>query len=651
MPLTWRVAVDDLRKGFKVKTSSPPFKSGGYQFCLDVYLEGWGDSDRDHTAVYVRFVSPRGRAAGTPTVALQGGPSWTAKEPTLFANVADGTARTRSGEKRFVPRATLDSLAYDGVVVFTASVALSATRKKAAVAEAPPAEDLPAPASMTEAEIQAALDQVEREEVLGLADPKVKMRSSDVVTQFTRNVRFGMGVVPIVLRYRAMKHKISKMRKQVKHVDPEGYYDERTTMMDDEHEKQAEEIRKLFNRMGGLYNKLAQDWATRDGLIPQAWVDELKDSFEKMPPRPWPVMEKALTDGLKGEGVAPVRPGKDGLEAYFASVDTEPLAAASIGQVHVARSYSRGRVIVKAIYPEIRRYLVADLINARRAAQHVCGVLKLPVKGTVDAIMDEQVDSFPRELDLRIEARHLRKQRLYQLRHGLEIAIPEMLDHLSSSSVLTQTFLPGVTMSSVDRSDPEVRRKAVKAVTAIAECIGCTMFRERFFHSDPHPGNIMLLGDAMEPGLIDFGQCTTLTKEQLRTVCHVVILLRTRSPTLIDQALRTGGFAFNTEDPELKMALLYYFFDSSTTGNGAVRPEAMDFLKDAIQHKPSVMPVLTDTPREMVFYGRVCGTIRKSFERLGADVSCVQLWYREARKALAAINRDAPDSVSSALLL
>ena len=76
----------------------------------------------------------------------------------------------------------------------------------------------------------------------------------------------------------------------------------------------------------------------------------------------------------------------------------------------------------------------------------------------------------------------------------------------------------------------------------------------------------MLLGDDLEPGLIDFGQCTTLTKEQLRTVCHVVVLLRTRSPTLIDQALRTGGFAFNTDDPELKMALLYYFFDSSTTG-------------------------------------------------------------------------------------
>ena len=65
------------------------------------------------------------------------------------------------------------------------------------------------------------------------------------------------------------------------------------------------------------------------------------------------------------------------------------------------------------------------------------------------------------------------------------------------------------------------------------------------------------VGDELRPGLIDFGQCTTLTKPQLRTVCQLVVLLRTRSQTLIDQALRGSGFGFNTEDPELKWALSY----------------------------------------------------------------------------------------------
>ena len=62
------------------------------------------------------------------------------------------------------------------------------------------------------------------------------------------------------------------------------------------------------------------------------------------------------------------------------------------------------------------------------------------MKGTINAIMDEEVECFPRELDLRIEAGHLKKQRTVSKAAGLDIAIPVVVDDLSSSSVLTQTF-------------------------------------------------------------------------------------------------------------------------------------------------------------------------------------------------------------------
>ena len=61
-PLTWRVALNDLRKGFKVKSSSPVFTKGKHEFCLDVYRDGWGDEDREFVAVFRRYVSGEARA-------------------------------------------------------------------------------------------------------------------------------------------------------------------------------------------------------------------------------------------------------------------------------------------------------------------------------------------------------------------------------------------------------------------------------------------------------------------------------------------------------------------------------------------------------------------------------------------------------------
>ena len=181
---------------------------------------------------------------------------------------------------------------------------------------------------MSEDDVREALLAVDREEVKGLTDPKVTIKGSSWMTQSARNAKFMTGLYPIVMRYLRVKKKVARMRKQLKSVDREAYYDERTAMWDEAHEREAKAIRKLFDSMGGLYNKLAQDWATRDGLLPQAWVDELKGSFEAMPPRPWPVMKKSLLEGLEGEGVPPVRGDLSGLDRYFKHVDEKPLAAA-----------------------------------------------------------------------------------------------------------------------------------------------------------------------------------------------------------------------------------------------------------------------------------------------------------------------------------
>ena len=389
-PLTWRVDLKVLRKGFKVKSSSPAFAANDREFCLDVYRDGWGDDDRDSVAVFVRYASRRGSSEGVASVSLEGGPSWKAPEATLFAPVADLERRSRSGNRRFCSRDAFLALAEKGPLVFTVSVEPYVRETPVDIA----LED------MTEDDVRQALLKVDREEIKGRTDPKVTLKGSSHITQLARNTKFMTGLYPIVMRYLRVKKTVGKMRKKLKAIDREAYYDERTQMWDAAHEREALAIRRLFDSMGGLYNKLAQDWATRDGLVPQAWVDELKHSFEGMPFREWTEMSRMLLSGLEKEGVAKVKNVK-GLDAYFASVDQKPLAAASIGQVHTALTYDGERVVVKAIYPEIRRYLIADLKNARKAAQQISWVLKLPMKGTIDAIMDEEVECFPRSVTQR----------------------------------------------------------------------------------------------------------------------------------------------------------------------------------------------------------------------------------------------------------
>mmetsp|Transcript_13343 Transcript_13343/g.17825 ORF Transcript_13343/g.17825 Transcript_13343/m.17825 type:complete len:319 (+) Transcript_13343:1-957(+) len=181
--------------------------------------------------------------------------------------------------------------------------------------------------------------------------------------------------------------------------------------------------------------------------------------------------------------------------------------------------------------------------------------------------------------------------------------------------------------------------------------MGITLFRDRFYHSDCHPGNIIIAPD-LPPALIDWGQATSLEPEQLRTICHIVLLLATRSPSLIDFALKQSEFNFNTEELEHRVALLYYLFDSTREIDGVVSREAMDYLRDAIRYTPKRMPVLTDVPQEMVFFGRVCSVLRKSFEIIGEhNVSVVYLWRHEARNALKKLNAQDTQLTSTALLL
>ena len=117
--------------------------------------------------------------------------------------------------------------------------------------------------------------------------------------------------------------------------------------------------------MGGLYNKLAQDWATRDGLVPQAWVDELKHSFEGMPFRGGPRCRRCSPEAWRAK-VRRSCQEWEGSGRVFQECGSDTVGRGVDRPGPSGDDLRRQRVVVKAIYPEIRRYLIADLKNARK---------------------------------------------------------------------------------------------------------------------------------------------------------------------------------------------------------------------------------------------------------------------------------------------
>ena len=161
-------------------------------------------------------------------------------------------------------------------------------------------------------------------------------------------------------------------------------------------------------------------------------------------------------------------------------------------------------------------------------------------------------------------------------------------------------------------------------------------------------------------GLIDFGQCCALNDESRKRLCSLVMLLRLRSPALLkltfaDLPSLFGDFdfKFNTADVDEIGALFAYFFDTDATAGGTVDPATYESIRRTARYKPAALPIATDCPKEVVFFGRVVASLRKCFEKVGLEgFSVVDAWYGVARRSLAELRaaEDAPDRVADSLL-
>jgi ubiquinone biosynthesis protein len=271
----------------------------------------------------------------------------------------------------------------------------------------------------------------------------------------------------------------------------------------------GQHLRELLDELGPTFVKFGQLLSTRPDIVPPDIIVELRALQDDVTPFPFPEVERVVREELELP-----------LEKLFLEFDETPMAAASIGQVHRAVLPNGRRVAVKVQRPEAPRQIEADLALLYQAAR----IAKERVRALdfIDArdVVDEFARSIRHELDYRQEARNAQAFHRHFAGHP-HVRIPHVYWSYTRQRVLTLELLEGTQLADLDldaHTLDERRRLAYLTTEAWMTMI----FRHGFFHGDPHPANILVLGPG-RIGLVDFGQSGKLSDDDMSKLTALFI--------------------------------------------------------------------------------------------------------------------------------
>jgi len=294
-------------------------------------------------------------------------------------------------------------------------------------------------------------------------------------------------------------------------------------------------IRRALEELGPTFVKLGQLLATRVDMFPPQWIAEFEKLHSQVPAVPYDVLYPDLIAALKGE------PGE-----VFSEFNPQPLAAASIAQVHRATLKDGTPVVVKIRRPGIEDVIRADL----RILEHAAKLLEseMPDARRYDPvhIVSQFRRSLSRELDLAKEARNIDQFARHFADDPL-VKIPRVYWEFTNDRVNVQEEIVG--MASVSPDKLRARGLDPKLLAARgADTVLRMVLEHGYFHADPHPGNILFLPDN-RIGIIDFGMVGMLTHHRRNQIVDMLhALTRKDEQAMLQVLLDWSGESVGDED-------------------------------------------------------------------------------------------------------
>jgi len=286
----------------------------------------------------------------------------------------------------------------------------------------------------------------------------------------------------------------------------------------------AERFARLLAALGPTYIKLGQVLSMRSDLLPADYVRALVTLQDRAPPIPYADVQRVIAEGLG-------RPA----EELFAEIDPHPLATASIGQTHLARTHDGRRVVVKVQRPGIASVMRGDLdllFLAAKALEASIDEMKII---SPSAIVAEFEQSLLRELNFSAELANLVRMRQL-LDPARAVTVPAPIPELSCRTVLTMEYFEGVPVRELEPQSPAARRAVEEILHAMCKGI----FVDGFFHGDPHAGNILIDREG-RLCFLDLGLVGTLSAEQRDDLVTLVLATILDDPATVARVLLKMG--------------------------------------------------------------------------------------------------------------
>lgn len=333
------------------------------------------------------------------------------------------------------------------------------------------------------------------------------------------------------------------------------------------HQERAQKLREKIASLGPSFIKLTQVISTRSDILPPTYLEELSKLHDEVPEISVSAVKKVIEEEYQ-------RP----TEKIFEAFESKPLAAASLGQVHLG-IYQGSEVAIKVQRPGIHDLVTTDL----KIIQWLMGILTRVFKSYQLRALKVVVEEFSRtifeEMDFEQEARHIKRfQALMKDRPG--IIIPEFFPELTTPRILVMRFYHGIKITNFDRLK-EAGIDVDRVLSNLIEIYAKQILLDGVIHADPHPGNILVTHDE-EIVLLDFGLVVELDDKTRKELIETTLAGARRDFNRLVEGYYNLGIVNREVNPSLLREAAETMFDILTQ-EGITQRRIQEIAIDVIE--------------------------------------------------------------------